>query len=395
MRKPILFVMVCLLILSISIPLVSAGSLKSIVVSDAYGLSNYTLRTNTIFQPGDTINVYTQFNDVNHDGFIFADFVFIIKDPKDNFVAMSQEGIEYRGYTEDTYVLYAYVIPDFWVDGKYKMEIYAYDRANVSKIRSLEERAERTDPEDLLDDGDFGDLKTFFETGGNANGMGAVKSYSGSKTYRTYTSFVVEREVIEKQEADDVNETILPKKQMPNFVVNRLDTDKFKVAPNESILISAEVENTGAGGTKTIEIYINGKKETEKPVTLARKESKIIQFQTKKELPGTYKITIPDQNVVKLFFVIEPSSESSNLIVAPPKEEKSKFNFSYVGIMIEMVIAIMIWNHYRKRGKKSIGLDPDCMPDTDVDDKSPTQSDHTWFTQLTEDQQNQWDRPDH
>lgn len=392
MRKPILFVMLCLLILSISIPLVSAGSLKSIVVSDTYGLSNYTLRTNTIFQPGDTINVYTQFNDVNHDGFIFADFVFIIKDPKDNFVAMSQEGVEYRGYTEDTYVLYAYEIPDFWVDGKYKMEIYAYDRANVSRIRSLEGKAERTDPEDLLDDGDFGDLKTFFETGGNANDMGAVKSYSGSKTYRTYASFVVEREVIEKQEIDDVNETILPKKQLPNFVVNRLDTDKFKVAPNESILISAEVENTGVGGTKTIEIYINGKKETEKPVTLARKESKIIEFQTKKELLGTYKITIPDQNVVKLFFVIEPSSESSNLIVAPPKEEKSKFDFSYIGIMIETVIAIMIWNHYRKGGKKGIGVDPDCMPDTDVDDKSPTQSDQTWFTQLTGDQQEKWDQ---
>ena len=394
MRKLISIAVICLIFVSMFVSTVNAGSLKSVLVTDVNGFENYTMRNNNTFEPGDEVKVYSQLSNVNHDGFIFCDFVFIIKDPKNNFVAMSQEDIKYRGYDEGAHVLYSYTMPEFWRDGKYKMEIYAYDRTNVSNIRAHEKKLDRTEPGELLDDGDFKDLKNFFETGGNAGSMGAILSYSESKAYKSYASFNVEREVIEEEDSD--TEATVPKKELSNFVVNKIDTDKFQVAPNETILISAEVKNIGVSGTRNIEIHINGKKEAETSLTLGSGQTKIIQFRTQKELPGTYKVTIPNQNAVKLFFVKEPTSESSNLVAISPDKEKPKIDFGYIFVFIELILAILIWNHIRtRRGKRGLNLDSDSLPDTDISDITQTQSGQKWFNRLTQDQWNRqyrWNR---
>ena len=380
MKKTISLMTVLMLLFSVQVA--SAVSLESVFVSDVFNLENYTALNYSTFQPKETVTIYTQLNNVNHDGFIFADFVFIIKDPKNNLVAMDQRDVSYRGYEKDTYISYTFEIPEFWVDGKYKMEIYAYDRADDSKIREVEREAIRSKPGELLDYGTFDSYKKFFGTGDNARDMGVIKSYSNSKVYKTNTDFNVKRGVPKSEQMGGVNETEEVEMQKSKFVVTALTTDKFQVAPNESIMINLEVENVGAPGTKTIEIFINDELESEKSITLGRGESKTVQFEVKKELPGTYKITIPKQNAVKLFFVIDPSSGSSNVTEMPLIEEESKPKINFIGIIFTLIVAVVLLGYYRQRVKGVNCIDLIQMPETDICEKSQIQSSQNWFTKL-------------
>jgi hypothetical protein len=68
------------------------------------------------------------------------------------------------------------------------------------------------------------------------------------------------------------------------FVVSDMQIDQFKVKPNEPVAISVAVKNEGEKGVGS------GNTET-------------LHFLVSKELPGTYKITIPGTDIVKIFFV--------------------------------------------------------------------------------------------
>jgi hypothetical protein len=292
-----------------------ATAAKAEIVSDVSGLRNYVPVDNS-YTHGGTLKVYTEMSDVNYEGFVFVEFVFIIEDPRGNVVSMDRMDVERRDYTDDVYVVYSKKIPSWWLYGKYKLEIYAYDRINKAKIRELERRVEDTRAiEDLLDDNDdFEDLEGFFEKGSNADDLGVLKSFSDSEREKTRISFYVRR-------AEDITPTEPEEAERiegQGFTITGVGIDKFTVQSGEPVTISVAVENKGVRGTKTLTLVINGEKEAEESVTLGSMESKTLRFTVKRDLPGTYKVTIPGTNIIRLFFVEEPSEEQGNDTASAP-----------------------------------------------------------------------------
>jgi hypothetical protein len=286
-----------------------ATAAKAEIVSDVSGLRNYVPVDNS-YTHGGTLKVYTEMSDVNYEGFVFVEFVFIIEDPRGNVVSMDRMDVERRDYTDDVYVVYSKKIPSWWLYGEYNLEIYAYDRINKAKIRELERRVEDTRSiEELLDDNDdFEDLESFFERGADADDLGVLKSFSDSERERTRVSFYVRR-------AEDITPTApaeAERIEAQGFTITGVGIDKFTVQSGEPVTISVAVENRGVRGTKTLTLAINGEKEAEEPVTLGSMESKTLRFTVKRDLPGTYKVEIPGTNIIRLFFVEEPSEGGAN-----------------------------------------------------------------------------------
>ena len=329
-----------------------ANAAKAEIVSDVSGLRNYVPGDNS-YTHGSTLKVYTEMSDVNYEGFVFVEFVFIIEDPKGNVVSMDRMDVERRDYVDSAYVVYSKKIPSWWLYGKYKLEIYAYDRLNKAKIRELERRVEDTrNIEDLLDgNDDFDDLEEFFESGSNADDLGVLKSFSDSEREKTRISFYVRRAEditpTESAEAERIEEQ--------GFTITGVGIDKFTVPPNETVTISVTVENRGVRGTKKLTLVINGEKEAEESVTLGSMESKTLHFLVKKDLPGTYKVTIPGTNIIRLFFVEEPSEEQGNSTAFAPvpvaqqpgegggeRGEKGLPNHVFVSVAFIALLAIVI-----------------------------------------------------
>jgi len=281
-----------------------ANAAKAVIVSDVKGLYNYVPMNNS-FTHGSTLKVYTDMTDVNYDGFVFVEFVFIIEDPRGHVVSMDRMEVNRRDYVDDVYVVYTKEIPSWWLYGTYKLDISAYNRINKAKINELERKVETTTPEELIDDGDFDELEDFFEKGSNADDLDVLKSFSDSRKETTHLRFFVRREEEIKKEAPPEAKVI----EEPIFTVTDVRIDKFTAKPGETVSISVTVKNTGIEGTEKVTLVINGEKEAEESVTLGYMESKTITFHVKKELPGTYKVTIPGSGIVKLFFVEESRGE--------------------------------------------------------------------------------------
>ena len=143
-----LTIMVLLILFCFSaVPVATAAKAK--IVSEAEGLQNYVPSDNN-FARGDTLKVYTEMSDVNYEGFVFVEFVFIIKDPKGNVVSMDRMSVERRNYDESAYVVYSKAIPTWWLYGNYKLRIYAYNRINKVKIVELERKMDNPNRVDEL-----------------------------------------------------------------------------------------------------------------------------------------------------------------------------------------------------------------------------------------------------
>ncbi|MDY6965900.1 MAG: hypothetical protein SVM80_08030 [Halobacteriota archaeon] len=382
-----------LLMVLLSASPASAYTMKSAFVSEVNDIGDYVEHTNE-FLRDETIKIYVEMDNVNYDGFTFVDFIFIIKDPKNNFVAFDKMDLRNRDYMDDVYVTYTKSVPGYWVDGKYKVEIFVYDRTDAARIKELESIAEKSTPEELIESGRYDEIEEFFESGDNAKSLGVIKSLSDSKSSSRRMYFWIKSEAIEvggTETSEDSTGSISA--SSPKFIVKNLKTDKFKVKPNETVTISVNVENEGLKGTENIEIIINDEKEDVISVSLGPQESKTVNLYTKRELPGTYKITIPEWNLMKLFFVIEPeepepsesaSSEDSNLTVTAPKEEGLEFYFEYitVGIMLATLLILLLYYRRRKRPTDSI-----YIPDIDTDiDINQIQSGQSWFSDMMDDQ---------
>ncbi len=278
-----------------------ANAAKAVIVSDVKGLYNYVPMNNS-FTHGSTLKVYTDMTGVNYDGFAFVEFFFIIEDPRGHVVSMDRMEVNRRDYVDDVYVVYTKEISSWWLYGKYRLDISAYNRINKAKINELERKVETTTPEELIEDGDFDELEDFFEKGSNAD---VTKSLSDSIKETTHLRFFVRREEEIKKEAPPEAKVI----EEPIFTVTDVRIDKFTAKPGETVSISVSVKNTGIEGTEKVTLVINGEKEAEESVTLGYMESKTITFHVTKELPGTYKVTIPGSGIVKLFFVEESRGE--------------------------------------------------------------------------------------
>lgn len=278
-----------------------ASAVNAVVVSDVKGLSDYVPRSHS-FTHGDTLKVYVEMQDVNHDGFVFVDFAFIMEDQKGHVVAMDTMKVERRDYhVGEVYVVYTKKIPDWWLYGKYELGIYAYDRVDDAKVRAAEQKIEgnRSVPEELIEREEFelGDVED------------VTKSILDSRKERTSIIFFVHSEEI--IEIEKPLEIIRPPKleERPVFTVTDVSVDKFKVKPGETVSISVTVKNEGIEGTEKVTLLINNEKEAEESVTLGFMESKTLIFHLTKDTPGTYKVTIPGTDIVRLFFVEESQSQ--------------------------------------------------------------------------------------
>ncbi len=322
----------------------AAGAVNAVVVSDVKGLRDYVPGSHS-FTHGDTLKVYVEMQDVNHYGFVSVDFFFIIEDPKGHVVATDSTHVEHRNYRDsDIYVEYAKEIPDWWLDGKYKLGIYAYDRVDDIKTREAVRKIEsnRSSVEELIEHEEFelGDVVT--------------KSLADSSKEKRDIVFFVLPGAIEEIERVGV---VIPGPSKPEevarpiFTVTSVGIDKFKVKPGEPVSISVTVKNMGIEGTEKVTVVLNGEEEAEESVTLAHMESKTLIFHVKKDVPGTYKVTIPGSDIVRLFFVEEGKSqgatnstlstskvsaavEASSPVVIPP--------IPPVAIIISIAVAIAI-----------------------------------------------------
>ena len=307
-------ILVLLLLFGFSAVTVATAA-EAEIVTDVTGFRDYVPGDDS-FTHGNTLKVYTEMSDVNYEGFVFVEFVFIIEDPRGNVVSMDRMNLERRDYDENAYVVYSKKIPSWWRYGKYKIDIYAYDRVNKAKIRELEQRVEKTSLRDALinDEDDFDDLKSFFERGGEADDLGALKSFPDSEKEITHIRFFVRRE--EEIEPAEPSEGI--RIQESAFAITNVGIDKFTVKPNETVSISVTVENKGARATRIVSVVINGKTAAEEAVTLDSLASKTLRFTVKKDMPGTYKVTVPGTSIVRVFFVEEISEETGNSTASAP-----------------------------------------------------------------------------
>ncbi len=295
------FAIAFLLLLLYFSAITAASAVSAVVVSDVKGLSDYVPRSHSFTHDG-TLKVYVEMQDVNHVGFVSVDFFFIIEDAKGHVVAtdtMKVERTNYRAWND--YVVYTKAIPDWWLYGKYKLGIYAYDRVDDVKTREALQKIEgdRSSPENLIEGGEFelGDVVT--------------KSLSDSRKEKTSIIFFVHpEEIIEIEKPPEIIRPPKPEEvKRPVFTVTDVSIDKFKVKPGETVSISVTVKNTGIEGTEKVTLLINNEKEAEESVTLGFMESKTLIFHVTKDTPGTYKVTIPGTDIVRLFFVEESQSQ--------------------------------------------------------------------------------------
>ncbi len=349
-------VILALLVLFVfsAITVTSAG--KAVIVSDVKGLHHY-VPADSSFAHGSTLKVYTEMSGVSHAGFVFVDFVFVIKDPREHVVSMERVDVRQRSYDDTVFVEYTKEIPSWWLYGKYELDIYAYNRLDKARINELERKVKETSNiEKLLDnddDFDFEDMAEFF--GDACDGdeddledLGVIRSFADSEWSRevTHLSFFVSREEeLKPLKGEEVRE--------PIFTVTDVGINKFKFKPNETVSISVTVKNRGIRGTKKVTLVINGEKEVEESVTLDYLASKTILFTVTKNMPGTYKVTIPGTDIVKLFFVEESQggTKTGNSSLSASKMSPSS-GLPILGISISFMLVIIVILHFCFRPKR-------------------------------------------
>ncbi len=350
-RKRIALAILALFVLFSFSAVNAANAMKAEIVSGTKGLWD---SGDNNFARGSTLKVCADMKDVNYNGFVFVDFVFIIQDPWGHVVSMDRRDVKRRDYDDDVYVVYTKEIPSWWLYGEYKLDIYAYNRINKAEIVKLERKVEtsenletRTPPENLIDSDVFEDLEDLFENacGGDEDDLedlGVIKSFSDSEKEITHTKFFVRR----KEEIKPAKFITIPKEgkiEEPLFIVTDVGIDKFKVKAGETVSISVTVENRGIRGTEKITLVINDEKEGAALVTMDQYASETLHFAVTKDMPGTYKVTIPGTDIAKLFFVEETQpTENSTLATSGASPSELPNNISGFGIAIIVILAVII-----------------------------------------------------
>lgn len=276
---------------------------------------------------GDTIEVYTELYNVNYEGYIIVDLFYVISDPQGHVVVIDNLEVNRRTYEDDVNVMYTRTIPAWWLYGRYTLTIYSYNRLNKAEIAKINRKLDY-DTETLKklfgtvddddDDGEYSDMTSLIETGCGGNrddleDVGVVKPIDDSLEEIARLQFYVrspEEIQAETPSQPQKSEVI----EGTKFVVTNMQIDQFTVKPNEPVAISVAVKNEGERGTERISLLINGKKEAEAAVTVGSGDTETLHFLVSKELPGTYKVTIPGTDVVKLFFVKEGEEDVEELI---------------------------------------------------------------------------------
>ncbi|KAF5427439.1 hypothetical protein C5S39_13460 [Candidatus Methanophagaceae archaeon] len=321
--------------------LVSATAVNAMKVEIDMGVwtGQATMGSNS-YTHGDTIEMYTVLYNVNYAGYIIVDLFYVIEDPRGNVVVIDNIGVNRRTYEEHVNVMYTKTIPSWWLYGRYSIAIYSYNRLNKAEIAKINRKvAYDTETlkkffgtidydDDYDEDNPYNQMRNLIETGcggdrDDLEDVGVVKSIDDSLEEIARLQFYVrslEEIQVETPSQPQKSEAI----EGTKFVVTDMQIDQFTVKPNEPVAISVAVKNEGERGTERISLLINGKKEAEAAVTVGSGDTETLHFLVSKELPGTYKVTIPGTDIVKLFFVKEGEEDVEELL-----QESSPPSFHY------------------------------------------------------------------
>ncbi|MEA3488035.1 MAG: hypothetical protein U9R10_02140 [Euryarchaeota archaeon] len=314
----------------IALFLVSAtavNAMRAEIISNMGAWTGHVTMDDHSYTNGDTVEVYTELYNVNYKGYIIVDLFYVITDPQEHVVVIDNLEVNRRTYEDDVNVMYTRTIPDWWLYGRYGITIYSYNRLNKAEIAKINRKLEYDEEtlkkffdtvDDDDDDGVYNDMTSLIETGCGGNrddleDVGVVKSIDDSLEEIAMLQFYVrspEEIQAETPSQPQKSEVI----EGTKFVVTNMQIDQFTVKPNEPVAISVAVKNEGERGTERISLLINGKKEAEAAVTVGSGDTETLHFLVSKELPGTYKVTIPGTDIVKLFFVKEGEEDVEELI---------------------------------------------------------------------------------
>jgi hypothetical protein len=290
-----------------------ASAVNAVVVSEVKDLGDYVPRNHS-FTHGDLLTVYVEMQDVNHYGFVSVDFFFIIEDAKGQVVATDTLNVNRENYCAcSDYVAYTKRIGDWWLDGKYELGIYAYDRVDDAKTRETVKKIEvnRSTPEKLIEEDEF-----------SLGGVVTESLTDSRKEKRTIIFFVHPEVIKELEEPPGITPPpplLKPAEvKKPEFTVMDFSIDKFEVKSDERVSISVTVKNTGSEGKGKVSVLINEKKEAEEAATLSEMESRTFIFIVHKDRPGQYKVTVPGSDIVRQFFVNESREGTGNTSLSAP-----------------------------------------------------------------------------
>ncbi len=105
------------------------------IVTFVHGYGEYLTRWNNVFKQGETVNLYLGLGDLDKNiGAVAIDFVIFVKDPNGYVVYKKVVKVRKLGYFDHIYEVVDIPIGENWLDGKYTVEVYAFDVLNYTAV---------------------------------------------------------------------------------------------------------------------------------------------------------------------------------------------------------------------------------------------------------------------
>ncbi len=108
------------------------------------------------------------------------------------------------------------------------------------------------------------------------------------------------------------------------FKLANLDVDKFIVDVGDPVNVTFTAVNQGKKGGKEVRVLINDEVVFEQTIDLDVGEERTISFQYTPEKEGSYKVTIEDTRLSKVFFAKEKTEEQETPTATPTKKETGR-----------------------------------------------------------------------
>jgi hypothetical protein len=303
------------------------------IVYNVRGLQDYDLHWNDRFPPGSIIKIYTEGNDVNHRRAVAVDYIFIIKDPNNNIVDTTLYSHRYEDYRENDFITYAREVPQGWVDGVYTAEVHIFDLLN-----------------DTLMDTYYQDLISSYINESDRPDLPVMNRSNASVLPNQYLK-------IEKKLFIDKYASKYP---VDRFRIEKIMLDRTIVAPNESVIISANVINTFYDkGSTSLDLLLDNKIINTTTLEIESYSSGKVFFSVSTEIVGNHTVEIIPSGTNTMGLNL-----SGVFIVSEEKEIETPTEFLFQDIQINklsvepnntVIIAVTVKNT-GKEGTQPVGL---------------------------------------
>ena len=258
--KIILSSILLLVMIIIPVSALSVGDFDVKIVSYVYDYGKYIPRWSNVFKPGQTVQLYIGYDNPNSRvGAVALDYIIYVKDPNGYVVKKIECKVRKLGYYRHIYDVVKIPIDNNWIDGKYTVEIYAYDVLNYMAV-----------------------LKSYVNYNPkSASGGGKIKTIDRSSA--PYVVIDLNFYVNRKCDVLPPNRYILFDAQFESLVVPAGYRTKLGVTV---------FNNYGKSGTLKVGLKVDGKIVEEKTVTLDPYSYKRISFTVPSLPKGTHEISV-------------------------------------------------------------------------------------------------------